>query len=204
MPCPRTQHANLPACSPQPSLNAERQAGKLRMPFLKVIWYDSTRGMNPRSTDCEAGALTTTPSLYAFANHYASALHICKVITLSRMKGKETNMFSNFCDRHDKHCLRQHFLHIGVKHTVQTSVVLFLHDLEEYIRRYFDASCSRLSHFLLSSFGASGEVVVDLAGLSRGEESAAPLRLPVRSSLYVHSTADNGFAHDFVNNPTIY
>ena len=32
------------------------------MPFFKVFWYDSTRGMNPRSADCEAGALTTTPS----------------------------------------------------------------------------------------------------------------------------------------------
>ena len=62
MPCPRTQQANLPACSPQPPLNAERQAGKLRMPFFKVFWYDSTRGMNPRSTDCEADALTTMPS----------------------------------------------------------------------------------------------------------------------------------------------
>ena len=62
MPCPRTQQANLPACSPQPTLNAERQAGKLRMPFFKVFWYDSTWEMNPRSTDCEADALTTTPS----------------------------------------------------------------------------------------------------------------------------------------------
>ena len=62
MPCPRTQQANLPACSPQPPLNAERQAGKLQIPFFKVFWYDSTRGMNPRSTDCEADALTTTPS----------------------------------------------------------------------------------------------------------------------------------------------
>ena len=52
---------NLPACSPQPPINAERQAGKLRMPFFKVFWYDSTRGMNPRSTDCKADALTTTP-----------------------------------------------------------------------------------------------------------------------------------------------
>ena len=43
-------------------INAERQAGKLRMPFFKVFWYDSTRGMNPTSTDCEADALTTTPS----------------------------------------------------------------------------------------------------------------------------------------------
>ena len=60
--CPSTQQANLPACSPQPPLNAERQAGKLRIPFFKVFWYDSTRGMNPWSTDCEADALTTTPS----------------------------------------------------------------------------------------------------------------------------------------------
>ena len=33
--CPRTQQANLPAYSPQPPLNAERQAGKLWIPFLK-------------------------------------------------------------------------------------------------------------------------------------------------------------------------
>ena len=32
------------------------------MPFFKVFWYDSTREINPRSTDCEADALTTTPS----------------------------------------------------------------------------------------------------------------------------------------------
>ena len=62
VPCPRTQQASLPACSPQPPLNAERQAGKLSMPFFKVFWYDSTRGMNPWSTDCEVDALTTTPS----------------------------------------------------------------------------------------------------------------------------------------------
>ena len=62
MPCPRTQQANLPACSPQPPQNAECQAGKLQMSFSKVFWYDSTRGMNPRSTDYDADALTTTPS----------------------------------------------------------------------------------------------------------------------------------------------
>ena len=44
--------------------NAERQAGKLWIPFFKVFWYDSTRGMNTRSTDCEADALTTTPSRF--------------------------------------------------------------------------------------------------------------------------------------------
>ena len=78
MPCPRTQQANLPACSPQPSLNAERQAGMLRMPFFKVFWYDSTRGMNPRSTDCEAGALTTTPSRRYYMYDRNFALHYPK------------------------------------------------------------------------------------------------------------------------------
>ena len=50
VPCPRTQQANVPACSPQPPINAERQAGKLWIPFFKVFWYDSTRGMNPLPT----------------------------------------------------------------------------------------------------------------------------------------------------------
>ena len=40
---PMTQQANLPACSPQPPLNAERQAQKQQIPFFKVFWYDSTR-----------------------------------------------------------------------------------------------------------------------------------------------------------------
>ena len=62
MPCPMTLQANLPACSPQPPINAQRQAGKLWIPFFKVCCYDWTKGMNPRSTDCEADALTTTPS----------------------------------------------------------------------------------------------------------------------------------------------
>ena len=62
MPCPRTQQANLPARSPQPPTNAERQAEKLWIPFLKVFRYDSTRGLNSRSTDYEADALTKTPT----------------------------------------------------------------------------------------------------------------------------------------------
>ena len=41
---------------------AERQAGKLRIPFFKVFWYDSNREINPRLTECKADALTTTPS----------------------------------------------------------------------------------------------------------------------------------------------
>ena len=51
MPYPTTRQANLPACSPQPPLNAEREAKKLWIPFFQVFWYDSTRGMNPRSTE---------------------------------------------------------------------------------------------------------------------------------------------------------
>ena len=41
---------------------SKRQAGKLWIPFFEVFWYDSERGLNPRSTDCKAGSLTTTPS----------------------------------------------------------------------------------------------------------------------------------------------
>ena len=32
------------------------------MNTIQVFWYDSTKGMNPRSTDCEADILTTTRS----------------------------------------------------------------------------------------------------------------------------------------------
>ena len=42
VPCPRTQQANFPAYSPQNTLNAERQAGKLWILFFRVFWYDST------------------------------------------------------------------------------------------------------------------------------------------------------------------
>ena len=41
---------------------AERQARKQWIPFFKVFCYYSTRGMNARSTECEADASTTTPS----------------------------------------------------------------------------------------------------------------------------------------------
>ena len=66
MACPRTQQLNLPACSPQRLFNAERQAGKLLDIIFKVFWYEPTGGINPRSTDCEADALTTTPSRRIF------------------------------------------------------------------------------------------------------------------------------------------
>ena len=62
VPCPRTQQAKLPAYFSQFSLNAEHQAGKLWKPLFKVFWHDSTRELNPKSTDCKADALTTTPS----------------------------------------------------------------------------------------------------------------------------------------------
>ena len=32
------------------------------MPLFKVFWYDLTRGLNPRSTECEADVFITTPS----------------------------------------------------------------------------------------------------------------------------------------------
>ena len=41
------------------------RAGKLWIPFFKVVWYDSTRGLNPRSTDCEADALITKKIMLA-------------------------------------------------------------------------------------------------------------------------------------------
>ena len=41
---------------------AKRQAGKLWIPFFKVFWYDSTREINPRPTDCDVDAQTTAPS----------------------------------------------------------------------------------------------------------------------------------------------
>ena len=48
----------LPDCFPH-LVNAEREAGKQWIPFFKVFWYGPTRGLNPRSTDYEADALTT-------------------------------------------------------------------------------------------------------------------------------------------------
>ena len=35
---------------------------KLWIPFFLIFWYDSTRGMNPKSKDCEADALTSSSS----------------------------------------------------------------------------------------------------------------------------------------------
>ena len=59
---PKTQQVNLPTCSPQPPINAERQEGKLWTLFFKVFWHNLTSKINPRSTDCEADYLTTIPS----------------------------------------------------------------------------------------------------------------------------------------------
>ena len=66
MPCPRTQQANLLACSPQTPLNAERQAGKLRMPFFKS--FDMTRqGNEPLVYRLQSGR----------SSHYAIASVAC-------------------------------------------------------------------------------------------------------------------------------
>ena len=35
-------------------LNTGHQAGKLWIRFLKIFWYDSTRGLNASSTNCES------------------------------------------------------------------------------------------------------------------------------------------------------
>ena len=64
--------------SKQSLFYAERQAGKLWIPFFKVFWYDSTRGMNPRSVDCGADAPTTTPSRrYKINWYYTIFLFFC-------------------------------------------------------------------------------------------------------------------------------
>jgi len=48
VPCTRTQQAKLLAyLHTNPFLNAERQAGKLSMPALKIFWSDSTRELSP-------------------------------------------------------------------------------------------------------------------------------------------------------------
>ena len=52
----------MPARSPHYLYFNERQAGKLGLSFFKVFWYDLTWEVNPRSNDCEADALTITPS----------------------------------------------------------------------------------------------------------------------------------------------
>ena len=110
MPCPRTQQANLPACSPQPPLNAERQAWKLRMPFFKVFWYDSTKGMNPRSTDCETDALTTTPSrsvklcfvswhsnAFEYFSRYSNSLVVFTAKNASSLFKSYSSLVKGFC-----------------------------------------------------------------------------------------------------------
>ena len=61
MPCSRTQQAKLPDDSPRYPLNAERQAGKLWIPFCKVFWYESTWGIESRFIDHKAHALAALP-----------------------------------------------------------------------------------------------------------------------------------------------
>ena len=58
---PTPQHVNLPACSPQYPINAERQAGKLVNTNFTVIGL-TRHGINTQSTAAEADALATRPS----------------------------------------------------------------------------------------------------------------------------------------------
>ena len=51
--------------------HARNLVGTLAMnTIFEVFWYDSTRGMNPRFTDCETDALTTTPLHMLMFSHY--------------------------------------------------------------------------------------------------------------------------------------
>ena len=72
----------MPACSPLNPLNAERQAGKLWILFFKVFWIDSRRGMNPRSINFDADALTT---------HYQVAHEIAVVLSEYKNNSQETS-----------------------------------------------------------------------------------------------------------------
>ena len=114
MPCPRTQQANLSACSPQPPLNTERQAGKLRMPFFKVFWYDSTRGNEPLVYRMRSGR----------SNHYtiASVSAVVSWVLSIFRKGsarliiclKVKNCWRNFLVYHKGHtffCFNRSFLY---------------------------------------------------------------------------------------------
>ena len=149
MPCPRTQQANLPACSPQPPLNAERQAGKLRMPFFKGFWYDSTRGMNPRSTNCEAGALTTTPSHRLFFKRFRFHTYRFRFhrFRFHQQKTKKLplTIFFNFCGF--VACLLLHFIILKKQKpsftaiTLPTSLKLIVLNYSVFVFRRYQNSC---------------------------------------------------------------
>ena len=85
MSCPRIQQASLPASSPHYSffmLSAKQRSCEYH--FLKS-WYDSTREMNPRSTDCNADALTTIPSrrYLALISLFFAKMRLLLTLTLS-------------------------------------------------------------------------------------------------------------------------
>ena len=85
MSCPRTQQANLLACSPQHPLNVEHQAWKLWIPFFEVLWYDSTMGMKPSPTNCKVYALTTMTHckrLWLISRHHGRCGHCRNVLVL--------------------------------------------------------------------------------------------------------------------------
>ena len=71
MPCPRTQQTDLPACSPHCSFVLCAKQGSCEYHFFKSFGMTRLGKMNPRFTDCEADAPTTTPSRWRrHPNHY--------------------------------------------------------------------------------------------------------------------------------------
>ena len=96
---PKDRAGEIAGFSSTLSLGAERQAGKLWIPFLKVCWYDSTWEMNHRSTNSEADAPTTTPS-----HRYTSNMiwHECLLISKTvELIGKLIYIFTNqLCQRY--------------------------------------------------------------------------------------------------------
>ena len=60
MPCSRTQQANFSACSPKLPLNAERQSGKLWIPFLKSFLM-ARQGNKPQVYRLRSGRYNHSP-----------------------------------------------------------------------------------------------------------------------------------------------
>ena len=57
---------------------------------FKVFWSDSTRGMNPRSTDCKADALITTPSRWCAQKKPCTIknIYFCKTSLIGALYGR--------------------------------------------------------------------------------------------------------------------
>ena len=84
MPFPTALQVNLPACSPHCPLNAERQAGKLRVPIFKVIGL-TRLGIKPTSTAPEVDAFTTRPS-ELFMPARPTSLHLSNLLETKAKK----------------------------------------------------------------------------------------------------------------------